>query len=72
MGVWLADAFQSSKMTCNEPNTCFNDILGDSSLQETDNHPYVLVNKIITKDLTWNGTNTSTKLLPQPTVLLHL
>ena len=32
--------------------TRFNDILGDTSLQETDNHPYLGVH--ITKDLTWN------------------
>ena len=32
--------------------TRFNYILGDTSLQETDNHPYLGVH--ITKDLTWN------------------
>ena len=32
--------------------TRFNYILGDKSLQETDNHPYLGVH--ITKDLTWN------------------
>ena len=32
--------------------TRFNYILGDTSLQETDNHPYIGVH--ITKDLTWN------------------
>ena len=32
--------------------TRFNDILGDESLQETDNHPNLGVH--ITKDLTWN------------------
>ena len=32
--------------------TRFNCILGDTSFQETDNHPYLGVH--ITKDLTWN------------------
>ena len=32
--------------------TRFNYILGDTSLQETDNHPYLGVH--VTKDLTWN------------------
>ena len=32
--------------------TRFNYILGDKSLQETDNHPYLGVH--ITNDLTWN------------------
>ena len=32
--------------------TRFNHILGDKSLQDTDNHPHVEVH--ITKDLTWN------------------
>ena len=47
--------------------TRFNYILGDTSLQETDNHPYLGFLRLKTS----HGKNTSIKLLPQPTVPLH-
>ena len=40
------------RLTCTRHLTRFNYILGDKSLQETDNHPYLGIH--ITKDLTWN------------------
>ena len=51
--------------------TRFNYTLGDKSIQETDNHPYLGV--YITKDLTWNKHIHQIRptAQPQPTVPLH-
>ena len=48
----VVQALITSRLTHARHMTRFNYILGDKSLQETDNHPYLGVH--ITNDLTWN------------------